>query len=261
MTDALQVVAGPRDTAQALVTMRHAGEFLRSAGLPILSIASHGVSFMPNAGYRIVLDDPGCVVFITARSPDRLATAIAAALTLHAKKLAAERDARADIRTSLADACIIAGLTVGRRFPDAARSIAGLPTIDIQGAGASFTGGKGSLVSPAGKATASWQRRAIRAGYDDDRVTYRDEVLTFRETMTMSEVLLAACVGRPVDRLVDFAPFRLQDIVVARAWMNVDGKGDERLKVRVKSASLGLHDAAKIIDRVHDLKRMGRIAA
>ena len=36
---------------------------------------------------------------------------------------------------------------------------------------------------------------------------------------------------------------------------------DYNVKVRVKSASLGLHDAAKVIDRVHDLKRMGRIAA
>ena len=261
MTETFRVVAGPRDDAQALVTMRHAGEALGAAGLAITSIASYGVSFMPGAGYQLVFDDPGCTVMVTARSPDRLTTAVSAALALHADKLATERAARDDIRTTLADACIIAGLTTGRRFPDEARRIAGLPTITIKGTDAVFSGGTGSFTSQAGQPTAFWQRRAIRARHDDAQVTYRDDVLNFKEPMTMSEVLLAACVGRRVDQLVDFAPFRRQDILVARAWMHLDGKGVGRLKVRVKSASLGLHDAAKAIDRVHDLKRMGKVAA
>lgn len=260
MTD-FRVVATSRDTAQATASLHEMGRALQAAGLPIVSIASHGVSFMSDAGYEIVLGDPGCTVIVTRRAPDRLVKAVTDALAAHMAKLIAERDARADIRMTLADACVIAGRTTGRRFPDEARGIAGLPVIAMSGGEAVYTGGKGALASQTGQPVMSWLRRAIRAHLDDDRVTYVNDVLTIKQPMDLPETMLASCTGHPVDRIADFAPFRRQQVLIARAWMHADSKGVRRLKIRVKSASLGLHDAAKAIDRVHDLARMGKVAA
>jgi hypothetical protein len=259
MTD-YRIIATPRDNAQTTATMHGIAREMQAAGMPVLSVASTGVSFMPGAGYEIVLGDPGCRIVVPARSPDRIVSAVGDALRIHEAAIAAERNARADIRTTLADACVLAGLLTGRRYPDEARRIAGLPTITIDVEGAKFTGGTGSYSLQVGQPVMAWQRRAIRASLDTAGATYSGDVLTVRRDMQVPDALLISCVGRPVEHLVDFAPFRRQAVEIARAWVQVDSKGVGRLKIRVRSASLSLYEAAKAIDRVHDLARMGRAA-
>ena len=253
MTDFL-VAAKHHDSPSRIEEMTRVAQALHDV-TPVRSIETQGPSYMPRAGYRIILDDPGCIVTTLLYSPERVVDPVVRALDAHRAKLDAERMARETPMTTVADAAILAEVTTGRQFPTQARSITGLPLIVVGVDGTTYADGSGFLKPRAGPPRMGWSHRRITGSYGDPVARFADDVLTLKAGAEMPEALLSACTGRRVDEVVDFAPFRRQEVRVARAWIHRTKKASV-LKLRVRSEAIGLHEAAKVIDRANDLRRM-----
>lgn len=225
------------------------------AAVPIRSISQIGVSYMPSGRYEIVVDAPRCTVSVSTRPADRVAEAVVNALATHAAKLAAECVSRDTLTTTRMDAALMADCTTGRRFPAEARGIARPPRIEVAGGKEKYRPGEGSSIAQAGETLMTWSAGRIRAHRDDDVLTYGSDTLTIKAPQNLPWTLLLALPGRQLDQVVDFAVLRGQGAEVVKASINKAGQ----LRLRVRSEIIGLHEAAKIIDRIHHLRQMGKL--
>lgn len=248
---------GRRDSAMRIALMRRFADLVHAV-TPVERVATYGLTWMGGNGYSIVLREPACSFKLPEMTPERGAAAIAAALAKFGAKLHKAAADRAVLRTTVHDAALIGEIVAGRRFRAEAEAIANPPHVTITADGVKFETGMGMKAVAGGRTILWWKDGRIRAHYRDDQgIECIGGALILTGRKRMPETLVAAMKGRRLDQVVDFPPLRRQDVTVVGAAQRDTAKGTV-LRIRIRSAEIGMADAAKVVDRARALRQMGK---